>query len=245
MTARMGRVGRAAAGHGGTTGMRRLATRAAAWRWAGLALGGLALGGCAATEKLVPSASGGGSVFGNLLAFHTTTPGPAPAAGQQEDPLECPTVEILDGTSSYRTYAGTDQSNETVRYQFSMGEVARECTKSGKDILLKVGVDGRVLLGPAGVPGAFTVPIRVAVRHDGDGKVVATRFFQVPATISGGDSTAFQVVTDPIAVPFVSAHADGDYTILVGFDTSARPPAAAAPGRKPRRGARPAPPAGG
>lgn len=208
--------------------MRRVGARCAILCWAGLALGG-----CAATEKLIPSSGNGGSVFGNLLAFNTADPGPAPAAGAAKDaPLQCPTVEVLDGTSSYRTYAGTEQTNDAVRYQFSMGEVARECTKSGRDILLKVGVEGRVLLGPTGSPGAFTVPVRIAVRHDGDGKAVATKFYQVPATIgAGSDATTFQVVSDPIAVPFVTANADDDYTILVGFDTGAKAPAAAT-GRK-------------
>ena len=205
---------------------------------------GLSLCGCAATEKLMPTTSGGGSVFGNLLAFHTSDPGPAPAAGQREEPLQCPTIEILDGTASYRTYAGTEQTNEAVRYQFSMGEVARDCTKSGKEILLKVGVEGRVLLGPAGAPGAFTVPVRIAVRHDGDGKAVAAKFYQVPATITPGtDSTTFQIVSDPIAVPFVTSNADDDYTILVGFDASGKPAPATAE-RKPRRRAHASAPRG-
>lgn len=198
---------------------------------------GLALGGCAAADNIIPSASGMGSAFGNLLAFNTTTPGPAPAAaGATERPLQCPTVQVLDGTASYRTYAGAEQSNETVRYQFSMGEVARDCTHSGKDVLLKVGVEGRVLLGPAGSPGAFTVPVRIAVRHDSDGKAVATKFYQVPATIAAGqDATTFQVVSDPIAVPFVSSNADDDYTILVGFDADAKASPLPAAGKKGHR----------
>ena len=215
--------------------MRRVESRALA-----LCCAGLALGGCAATDKLIPSTSGMGSAFGNLLAFNTATPGPAPAAGgAPERALQCPTVQVLDGTASYRTYAGTEQTNEAVRYQFSMGEVARECTHSGKDVLLKVGLEGRVLLGPAGTPGSFTVPVRIAVRHDGDGKAVATKFYQVPATIAAGeDATSFQVVSDPIAVPFVSSNADDDYTILVGFDAGKAPAAAVVDKKGLRRGAR-------
>ena len=199
-----------------------------------LCCAGLALSGCAATDKLLPSTGGVSSAFGNLLAFNTTTPAPAQAAaGLPERPLQCPTVEVLDGTASYRTYAGTDQSNGNVRYQFSMGEVARDCTHSGKDLLLKVGVAGRVLLGPAGSPGSFTVPVRVAVRHDGDGKAMAAKFYQVPATIAAGeDATTFQVVSDPIAVPFVTSNADGDYTILVGFDAAGKAQQAVASGDK-------------
>lgn len=214
-------------------------------RAAVLGCAGLVLGGCAATEKLLPS-PGGDSVFGNLLAFNKADPGPLAANAQatQVAPLQCPTVEVLDGTASYRTYVGADQSNAAVRYQFSMGDVARDCVRAGDRIQIKVGVEGRVLLGPAGSPGSFTVPVRIAVRRDADGKPVAAKLYQVPATIAaGGDSTDFQLVTEPIAVPFVTPHADDDYTVLVGFDAGTKAPAAAA-GKGRKRGRVAAPPGG-
>ena len=204
--------------------MRRVAVRAAVWCHAGLALGG-----CAATEKLIPSSDSVTATFGNLLAFNTTNPGSVPAAAHPGDePLRCPSLEVLDGTSSYRIYAGADQSNGNVRYQFSMGDVARDCTRSGNDILMKVGVEGRVLLGPAGAPGSFTVPVRIAVRRDSDQKPAAAKLYQVPATIAAGETAgSFTIVTDPIAVPFLTSHADDDYTILVGFDSATKPAAEA------------------
>ena len=201
---------------------------------------GLMLGGCAAAEKMMPSSEGGGSVFGNLLAFGTTKPGPVPAAAAAaaDGPLQCPAIDVLDGTAAYRTYAGTDQSNGSVRYQFSMGEVARECTRSGGQILLKVGVSGRVLLGPAGTAGSFTVPVRIAVRRESDQKAAVTKLYAAPAAIAAGEtSTDFQVVSAPIAVPFVTSQADGDYTILVGFDAAKPAAAAPKPHGRGRRGA--------
>ena len=211
--------------------MNRVAARAALWCSAGLVLSG-----CAGTEKLIPSSDSVSATFGNLLAFNTTHPGPVPSAAHPGDePLRCPALEVLDGTSSYRTYAGADQSNGNVRYQFSMGDVARDCTRSGNDILMKIGVEGRVLLGPAGSPGNFTVPVRIAVRRDSDQKPAAAKLYQIPATIAPGETTgSFTLVTDPVAVPFVSAHADDDYTILVGFDSATKPTAeAAGKGRHP------------
>lgn len=175
-------------------------------------------------------AGGGGSTFGNLLAFNTADPGPIPAASAHEAPLQCPQIEVLDGTSSYRTYAGGDQSNGNVRYQYAMVELARECSKSGNQILIKVGVAGRVLLGPAGQTGSFTVPVRIAVRRDSDQKAAAVKLYNVPATIAFGQTQGeFTIVSDPLAVPFIQAHADDDYTILVGFD--AHPAADAKPAR--------------
>ena len=210
--------------------MRRVAARAAVWCCAGLALGG-----CAATEKLIPSSDSVSATFGNLLAFNTSRPGAVPSATHPgDDPLRCPSLEVLDGTSSYRTYAGADQSNGNVRYQFSMGDVARDCTRSGNDILMKVGVEGRVLLGPAGAPGSFTVPVRIAVRRDSDQKPAAAKLYEVPATIASGETTgSFTIVTEPIAIPFLTSHADDDYTILVGFDSATKPAAATAKSRHP------------
>ena len=101
-----------------------------------------------------------------------------------------PALEVLDGTSSYRTYTGADQSNGNVRYQFSMGDVARDCTRSGNEILMKVGVEGRVLLGPAGSPASFSVPVRIAIRRDSDQKAAVAKLYQVPASIAAGETTA-------------------------------------------------------
>ena len=126
---------------------------------------------------------------------------------------------MLDGTASSRVYAGADQSNGAVRYQFSMGDVVRECSHVGTNLVMKVGVEGRALLGPAGSAGSFTAPVRVAVRREKDSKVVSSVLLRAPVVIQGGETQSpFQLVTDPIEVPFVSANADGDYTIIVGFD---------------------------
>jgi hypothetical protein len=125
---------------------------------------------------------------------------------------------VREGAAAHRVYAG-QQSNANVRYQFSMGEVARECRVAGSQLILKIGVEGRVLLGPAGSPGAFTVPVTIAVRDEASRQIVANRSYRVAANIAQGSSnTTFAVVSDEIAVPFKSAAASEDYQIFVGFD---------------------------
>ena len=100
-----------------------------------------------------------------------------------------------------------------------MGDIARECTRVGDQIMIKVGVEGRVLLGPVGQPGNFNVPIRIAVRRDTDQKAAAGKLYQVPTSVAFGQTQGeFTLVSEPMAVPFLQAHADEDYTILVGFD---------------------------
>lgn len=180
--------------------------------------GALALAGCGGSAGFGPDSPGVSTTLGNLVAFNSLHIGPVPKQ-KEEVAIDCPPIEVLDGTASARTYAGADQSNGNVKYQFSMGELVRECSKAGDQLVLKVGVQGRALVGPAGAPGSFTAPVRIAVRNDNDRSVLTSKFYSVPVTIQPGNSQAdFTVVSDPITVPFTKAHADEDYTILVGFD---------------------------
>ena len=51
----------------------------------------------------------------------------------------------------------------SLRYQATFVRAARECRVKGKDVNIKVGVQGRIILGPAGGPGELTVPLRYAL----------------------------------------------------------------------------------
>jgi hypothetical protein len=147
---------------------------------------------------------------------------PLPKQPKPTDPLVCPEIKILDGTSADRVYApGSEQSNETVRYQFSIDDVARDCQVSGAQVAMKVGVAGRVLLGPAGSPGAFPAPIRVAIININTETPVVSKLYQVPTSVPDGQTEApFTLVTDPLTVPVTGQHFALDYTIKVGFDSA-------------------------
>ena len=109
---------------------------------------------------------------------------------------------MLDGTAAIRVYNGADQSNGNVRYQYSMGDVARECSKSGNQIVIRVGVEGRVLLGLTGAPGNFSIPVRIAMRRESDQKPAAAKLYQVAATVPPGQTEAqFTFVSEPLTVP--------------------------------------------
>ncbi len=184
-----------------------------------LALAGLLSACGAGSSGFEPASVDRGTTLGNLLAFNSPNAPAMPRPVDTQEKPTCPDIEVLDGTASSRVYAGADQSNANVRYQFSMGEVVRECSHVGDQLVLKVGVEGRALLGPVGSPGGFTAPVRIAVRRERDESAVASKLYQVPVSIGAGDANApFSMVTDPIAVPYLSAQANTDYTIVVGFD---------------------------
>ena len=171
-----------------------------------------ALSGCMGSDTT-------GSI-GNLVAFNSATP-PA-VAGPVALRVECPEVQVQDGAGTVRTFAGRDQSSSSVRYQFGISETARECDVVNGQIAIKVGVSGRVLIGPAGQPGTYAVALRVAVKRDGTDGVAATKVYPVSATIPAGETGAdFTVVSDQLMVPYTREEAGVDYTILVGFDEKA------------------------
>jgi hypothetical protein len=176
------------------------------------------LPGCSSLGSDVPSASLSDTA-GNLLAFNRTSAPPMPPPPPERAvEVDCPTIEVQDGTASLRTYSG-GESNGNVRYQYSLGDTARECKVIGNQISIKVGVEGRVLIGPMGSPGSFSAPVRIAIKHESEGKAIVSKLYHVPVTVPAGAAEApFSFVSEPLLVPMVEVRADEDYTILVGFD---------------------------
>lgn len=189
-----------------------------------VAVAGLSLAGCSSDTGSLQPGNSASDKLANLLAFNTTNPPPVEQRAEVIK-VDCPTVEVQDGTAAARYYAGA-RTNDRVRYQFSVNDVARECTVANGKISIKVGVAGRALLGPAGSPGSYSAPVRIAIRKDstvGGGGALVSKVYTASATLTAdGSDSAFSVVSEPFEVPFLREQADQDYTILVGFDTGAK-----------------------
>ncbi|ACA19213.1 conserved hypothetical protein [Methylobacterium sp. 4-46] len=142
----------------------------------------------------------------------TTKPPEAPA---NPDDVYCPIIDITEGGSSIQSGTGTG-----IRHQISLAQVSRECGPGpGGSVLVKVGVQGRVLLGPAGAPGRFEAPVTVTVKQGGT--VFARRTRRASVTIpAGAASASFAVVEDGITVP---ARAANEFEIEVGLGGAGKP----------------------
>jgi hypothetical protein len=168
-----------------------------------------------------PGTQGGDSqVLAMLLGFKRND---APAApGTEVRHIFCPEVLILEGTAASQAYAGTPPSSANLRYQSALDDTARECTLEGDQLAIKIGVAGKVLLGPAGSPGSFTVPIRMSILRERDNQPIVSKLYRAAATVASGETRAdFTVVSEPLRVPFIQDHAEDDYTIKVGIDEGA------------------------
>jgi hypothetical protein len=180
----------------------------------------LGLAGCGGHLGTFDTPETGGSKLANLLGFKRDD---APAApGAEVRHIFCPQVVVLEGTAASQTYAGTPASSTNLRYQYALDDTARECTLDGHQLAIKIGVAGKVLLGPAGSPGNFSVPVRMAVLRERDNQPIVSKLYRAAVTVATGETRAdFTIVSEPLRVPFIQDHAEDDYTIKVGIDEGA------------------------
>ncbi len=159
----------------------------------------------------------GGWLFGK--------PSPPPAnsanpAGPAED-IECPSVSVRQGAATLAiTEPGAEAGPMTTRYQVSIADTARQCAVLGGMMTMKVGVEGRVLLGPVGGPGNVDVPLRMAVVQEGPTpKTIVSKFYKVPVTVGQGQiSVPFVQVEQDLSFPAPRAKDLDSYIVYVGFD---------------------------
>jgi hypothetical protein len=193
------------------------------------AFGGLS--GCGGVGSSVSSVGGffshrDPSVDGNLGASpnpRQIVGGPAvrpsdqmkvlPVAAQD---INCPDVTVADGGAALRV-GGPD--NASVRYQFNIGDTARQCDPAGPgQASIKIGVSGQVVVGPAGAAGTFSAPLKITVTQLGDNKPVFSQTIRTEATTNGVAAGTFRIVTDPISVPMPTLQLADLYSITVGFE---------------------------
>ena len=178
-----------------------------------LLVAGIAVAGCTTVESVLGPM---GSVF--------TTPSPSdpnapPGTPQRTAEVECPQITVRSGAATWQVPPGSTATN--IRYQASLGQLARECAVLGETMTVKVGIEGRVLVGPKGGPGSVTVPLRIAVVQEGpQPRSLWTKFYSIPVTIARGTTqAAFAQVEDDVTFVMPANKRDLEqYIVYVGFD---------------------------
>jgi hypothetical protein len=170
-----------------------------------------------------------GSASGQEKVAATTPAGPDPN-------LECPNVTVRSGAATLAVNTpGVDPSPTNLRFQASVAQTARECAVSAGNMIMKIGIQGRVILGPAGTPGKVEVPMRLALVREGvEPRTIWTKLYRVPVNVSPGESNvAFVQVEEGMSFPVPSREDLEAYVVYVGFD-----PNAMAPPERPKRPAK-------
>jgi hypothetical protein len=127
-----------------------------------------------------------------------------PPSGVEE--AYCPRVGVIEGGAALQAYAGRTGDPNALRNQISLTDFARECVaRPDGATLVKVGIEGRALLGPgASAGGRFEAPVRVVIKS-GDGvspRAPAASSVTIPA---GDTQGSFVVVEETWSFPPAAA----------------------------------------
>jgi hypothetical protein len=159
----------------------------------------------------------------------------APLEATGETDLTCPPITVRAGASTFKVGApGKEAVGNDLRYQATISKTARECTINGGEITAKIGIQGRVIAGPAGAPPSVQVPLRVAVVQAGIGeKVIATKAYQTTVAMTEDSSVPFVLVAEDLVYPAPKGAVADSYVFYVGFDPQAlKPEPKAKPAKK-------------
>jgi hypothetical protein len=180
--------------------------------WAAVAALGVALAGCSMSSipGMSPLFTGGAT---GTDASAAATPS-----------FECPSVDVRAGAGTLAISANAaDQSPMNMRYQVGIGQTARECKLVGTTVTMKVGIQGRVVLGPAGTPGQIDVPMRFAVVHEGpEPKTIVTKLQRIQVVVpEGAPNVAFTLIEEELSFPMPRGGDIDSYIVYIGFDPNA------------------------
>lgn len=163
------------------------------------------------------------SLFGGSSSDNA---GAAQPGEPNENDLTCPTVSIRPGAATFavgvpgKTAAGND-----LRYQATITRTARDCNLNGGEITARIGIQGRVIAGPAGAPATIDVPLRVALVQEGvSPKTIATKVYQTTVQMGGDASVPFSLVGEDLVYPVPVGAAGDSYIFYIGFDPQALKP---------------------
>jgi hypothetical protein len=197
-----------------------------------LAVAGTLLSGCGGGSMFGASSDSSPSIgdrFGQLFGSRSQAVGEAPPPAVDNE-LSCPSVSIRAGASTYAVGApGKPAVGNDLRYQATITRTARDCTLSGGQIAARIGIQGRVIAGPAGNPATVEIPIRVAVVQGGvQEKTIATKVYRTTVSMSEANSVPFSLVAEDMVYPVPPGATGDSYIFYIGFDPQAVKPEPAA-----------------
>ena len=165
------------------------------------------------------------SLFGGGKSDETAPSAPGESQSDSGG-LTCPDVKVRAGASTYAVAApGKQPVGSDMRYQATITRTARDCNLNAGQITARVGIQGRVIVGPAGAPASVEIPLRVAVVQGGvNEKTITTTVVRTTVSMGEGLSVPFSVVAEDIVYPAVSADINDSYIFYIGFDPQALKP---------------------
>ena len=148
---------------------------------------------------------------------------------------DCPDATVRDGASTYAVgLPGKQATGSDLRYQVTITRLARDCTMIDGQIQARIGIQGRVIVGPAGAPPSVDVPIRIAVVQEGvPPKTIVSKFHRTNVAVGSQGNEGYSYVVEDVFYPAPSRAAGSTYVYYVGFDPEGLK---VTPARSPKKG---------
>lgn len=184
----------------------------------------LAVSACSSPDGIGASpVSSGGGTFRERMAslFGSDSTAAAATTAPSFNDYDCPPINIRSGASTLMAHVPNQEPSATnLRYQVSIGQTARECAALGATMTIKVGMQGRVIIGPAGATGQIEVPIRMALVREGpEPKTIWTKLYRIPVGIPPNQpNVSFLHIEEDLTFPLPSAGELDAYVVYLGFD---------------------------
>jgi len=215
---------------------RRFARRAGPVAMFGLIA--LLVSACSSSSDLFGTSGGPGGAsigdrFSELFGSKSQAVGEASpkqaSSGQSpsNSSFDCPPVLLRDGAVTIAVGAnGVSAGPSDVHYQATIARTARECALNGGQVLAKVGMQGRVIVGPLGAPDQVSIPLRIAVVREGVApETIASKFYVTQVPLSPADGNVpFSFVAEDIVFPIPTGGDADAYVFYVGFDPTGLKP---------------------
>lgn len=142
--------------------------------------------------------------------------------------VDCPLVKVRAGASTYGVAPpGKQPVASELNYQATITRTARECRRvASGQITARIGIQGRVIVGPAGAPASVEIPVRVAIVQTGvQERVITTRVYRTAVAMTEGGGT-FSVVGEDLIYNQPGNLTSDNFVFYVGFDPQAIAPPA-------------------
>jgi hypothetical protein len=166
---------------------------------------------------------GGGAPSATTQQLQNATATPAEIAAMSPAlpaiATECPPIKVRPGAEALYFYGkGKVGAAKDLQYQAVIDKQSRNCVVSNGLITVKMGVVGRLMLGPSGQQTSIELPLRFAVERET--APLFSQLYQIPVSVSPPAQAAdFVKVVENVQIPYVQGD---DITIWVGFDSSGK-----------------------
>ncbi len=150
--------------------------------------------------------------------------GPQHAANTppEQPNVDCPFIDIREGASTLIIPPPNGENNAmALKYQGTFVRAARECSVANGQMSMKIGVQGRIIVGPAGGPGQVDVPLRIAIVNNSaaGAQTITTKLIRIPVAVPSVDQGgAFTHIEDAMTFPLPTDGSIDSYIVYIGFD---------------------------